>query len=265
MSNNSKRKKIDRQSLYVTLVVILMMAAVIVAIGVSLAKSKSIIEKTLETARTHKNEASSPEGDERVDYDYYDTENVFVDDEETEPVIGEDEKETQPVEAVPEQPTTDEIEGVSGELSSALPEFCAPVGGEITKACSLETPVFSQTMEDFRTHPGVDLYCPVGTDVLCVADGAVLEVWDDPLMGMSIFVEHSGGAVSVYKGLSDTVPEGIVAGAQVKRGQVIASSGDTALIEIAQDSHLHLELMVNGERVDPCDYIDFSSEISYEG
>ncbi|MBR6676792.1 MAG: M23 family metallopeptidase [Clostridia bacterium] len=265
MSNNSRRKKIDRQSLYVTVVVLLMMAAIIAAIGVSLAKSKSIIEETLESARANRKETSSPEIELEANFDLYDTEDVFRDDNDTNAPETEGDRETQSPDSSAGEPDTEDAEGASGEAPSLLPEFSAPVAGEVIKPCSLETPVFSQTMDDYRTHTGVDLYCPVGENVYCVADGTVLEVWDDPLMGMSVSVEHSGGAVSVYQGLSDTVAEGIVPTLPIERGQVIGTNGDTALIEIAEESHIHFELTVNGEKADPCDYIDFSSSPTYEG
>ena len=54
----------------------------------------------------------------------------------------------------------------------------------------------------------------------------------------------------------------IEAGTRVQKGQVIATAGDTALSEISEDSHLHFELSVNGESVDPSDYIEFSKSIS---
>ena len=82
------------------------------------------------------------------------------------------------------------------------------------------------------------------------------------MMGMSISIEHSGGAVSVYQNLYDEIPAGIEVGSRVQKGQVIATAGDTALSEISEDSHLHFELSVNGESVDPSDYIEFSKDIS---
>mgnify|MGYP003330477446 CR=1 FL=1 len=51
-------------------------------------------------------------------------------------------------------------------------------------------------------------------------------------------------------------PEGIAAGVPVNAGDVIGAVGDTALIECEEESHLHLELQVNGEAVDPSEYIE---------
>ena len=137
--------------------------------------------------------------------------------------------------------------------------FVAPVSGEVLRYCSLEVPVFSQTMEDYRTHSGVDLYCSAGSDIAAVADGIVKKVWDDPMMGMSVSIEHSGGAVSVYQNLYDELPEGIEEGAAVRGGQIIATAGNTALLEVAEEDHLHFSMSINGKMVDPSEYIEFSA------
>jgi len=253
MNNNSRRKKIDKQNLLVATVVILMMIAVVVAIAVSLAKSRSIIEEALEGNgdETEKLLSSDIFPDETKDAVTLspETEDVFMND-------GSAETHPSDTGKVPSD-TTPSPDTEKSDAADTLPKFSAPVSGEIIKHASIEAPVFSLTMEDYRTHPGVDIYCPTGEDIAAVADGTVKEIWDDPMMGMCISVEHSGGAVSVYKGVCDEIPPDIAVGKTVFRGQTIATSGDTALLEIAEESHLHFELSVNGKTVDPCDYITF--------
>ena len=145
-----------------------------------------------------------------------------------------------------------------------LPTFAAPCDGALMAKYSGTTPVFSLTMEDWRTHGGVDLYASAGSDIRACADGVISEVWDDPMMGKCISVEHSGKAVSVYKNLCDELPAGIEKGAAVKCGDVIAAAGESALAEIADEGHLHFEMTVGGKAVDPCDYISFSGDQTYE-
>ena len=52
-------------------------------------------------------------------------------------------------------------------------------------------------------------------------------------------------------------PNGIIEGATVRAGQQIASVGSTAMVEIAEEPHLHFEMTVGGLAVDPLEY--FSS------
>lgn len=147
-----------------------------------------------------------------------------------------------------------------------LPDFIAPITGALSRAHSTDVPVYSLTMNDYRTHTGVDISSDVGTPVHAVADGTVKEVWDDPMMGKCVHIVHAGGAISIYKNLAPEIPETITAGAKVTAGDVIGTVGESALIELADAPHLHYELYVNGESVDPADFMLIgSSDTAYEG
>ncbi len=146
---------------------------------------------------------------------------------------------------------------VSAPLDDVLPDFIAPVNGALMKEHSVDVPVFSYTMNDYRTHTGVDLACAAGASVVAPADGTVGQVWEDPMMGISMNLIHKGGAVTYYKGLSAETMDTLSAGKEVRAGEVIASVGDTALIECGDEPHLHFEMSVNGESVDPAEYIHF--------
>ena len=65
----------------------------------------------------------------------------------------------------------------------------------------------------------------------------------------------AASAKTYYKQLAD----GITVGAEVEAGQLLGSVGDTAMIEIAEEPHLHVEMTVKGLQVDPLDY--FSKEV----
>ena len=126
-------------------------------------------------------------------------------------------------------------------------------------------------MNDYRVHLGVDINTADGASVVSVADGTVKKVWEDPLMGWCVAVSHSGDAVSIYKNLSSTLASAIKDGATVTAGQLIGTVGNSAMIEVAQEPHLHFELTVGGLQVDPADYFsssvwaELSADNSYEG
>ena len=143
------------------------------------------------------------------------------------------------------------------EDENTLPTFILPLEGEISIDFSDTVPVFSQTMNDYRTHLGVDIGATLGSDVLAVADGTVTNVWEDPFMGTCRSIEHSGNAVSIYKNLDPAVKENIVIGASVKSGDVIGAVGESAMNEIAEEPHLHYELKVDNKHVDPKKFFNF--------
>ncbi len=168
----------------------------------------------------------------------------------------------------PDRPTINPDDTGSTQVGAdnVLPEFIAPVVGSVIKEHALEVPVYSLTMDDYRTHTGVDIGANIGDPVRAVATGMITDIWDDPMMGKCLRIEHSGGAVSVYKNLAEDFPEGIESGASVKVGAVIGAIGETALIETAEIPHLHYELSVSGDAVDPCDFMLIgTTDTAYEG
>lgn len=143
----------------------------------------------------------------------------------------------------------------AGANSDTLPDFSMPISGNLAIDYSDSVPVFSQTMNDYRTHLGIDISSELGTPVACVADGVVTNVWNDPFMGTSISVEHNGGAISIYKNLDEEIADGIVIGASVKKGDILGAVGDTAMNELAEEPHLHYEMKINGKHVDPKEHL----------
>ena len=164
----------------------------------------------------------------------------------------------------PESEASAVTEEASPVAADPLPDFIAPVSGMVSKAYSVD--VYSMTMEDYRAHTGVDIAASLGTAVRATAAGTVGEIWEDPMMGTCLSVVHSGGAKSVYKNLAPTVADGIAAGAAVKVGTVLGAVGESALAEIAESSHLHYELEIDGVRVNPADFMLLGTEdTAYEG
>ena len=66
-------------------------------------------------------------------------------------------------------------------------------------------------------------------------------------------IEHKNGFESIYSSL--LTAEFINVGEEVKQGQTIATVGNTATFEIADNTHLHFELKKDGENVDPNIYL----------
>ena len=143
--------------------------------------------------------------------------------------------------------------------SNTVPEFALPVSGVLSKKHSVDTQVFSPTLNEYRVHLGIDIATEAAAPVFAMAQGTVAQIWEDPMMGWSVAISHAGEAVTVYKNLSKQLADGISVGAEVEAGQLLGSVGDTALIEIAEEPHLHVEMTVKGLQVDPLEY--FSKDV----
>lgn len=155
----------------------------------------------------------------------------------------------------PSSSDENESKEVSATVEDTIPTFALPTNGKVSKVYSMDVPVFSCTMNDYRTHTGVDILCTPGTSVVAPADGMVEKVWEDPMMGICLKLVHSGGAVTTFKGLAAETMDFIAAGTEVKKGQAIGAAGQTALVECGDEPHVHVELAVNGTLVDPAEYM----------
>ena len=148
------------------------------------------------------------------------------------------------------------------DAPNTLPSFIAPTSGKVSKEHDLSVLVYSATMDDLRVHCGIDISANAGDDVLAAADGEIIKIYTDPMMGNCIEISHKGDAVSIYKNLSFEHAEGIEVGTKVEKGEVISYIGDSAMIESAEEPHLHYELTVKGVSVDPLDYISSDSKLA---
>ncbi len=131
--------------------------------------------------------------------------------------------------------------------------FTLPSGNTITKDYSGEELVYSETMQDWRTHNGIDFAANEGDDVLAVADGTVEAVTDNGMYGTTVIILHSDGLRSIYSNLADNLV--IAEGDAVARGGIIGNVGNTATAEVAEPPHLHFEMSLNEEIVNPHDYL----------
>lgn len=142
-----------------------------------------------------------------------------------------------------------------------------PVNGTVVKEFSDKVATFSLTMNDYRVHTGVDIYAPVGTQVMATADGTVEKIYEDPFLGMCMLIDHGNDVKSFYCNLSADIPRGIETGVTVLSGEVIAGVGETMAVEIADTSHLHYEVWNAGVPVDPMEYIqnyDANASANYD-
>ena len=159
-----------------------------------------------------------------------------------EPVIAETEEEP----AVP----------VWNEEETALPEMSEtlwPVEGEIERLYDVDHLHYDVTMRDWRTHEGLDILAPLGQTVCAAMPGVVRYVQDDSFYGTFVTVDHGDGTCAVYANLA-SMPA-VSVGDWVQAGDVIGAVGTTALCEIGQGTHLHFAMYLDGETVDPLDYL----------
>ena len=98
-----------------------------------------------------------------------------------------------------------------------------------------------------RMHWGVDWAAPRGTPILASASGTVTHAGWTSGYGRQTVIKHANGYETSYSH-QNSIAKDVVVGAKVRQGQVIGAVGSTGL---STGNHLHYEVSVNGQRVDP--------------
>ncbi len=113
-------------------------------------------------------------------------------------------------------------------------------GGELVK---------SITTGSWQTHNGIDIEAEVGSEVYAVSNGEIMEINNDPVWGVTVLLDHHNGYVTRYCGLSNGLE--VQLGDMMVSGDLIGTVGNTADIESALSPHLHIEILHNGNYIDP--------------
>lgn len=129
------------------------------------------------------------------------------------------------------------------------PEFKMPVEGEIMREYAKDNLVYSATLDEWVTHNGIDIAAEKTTVVKASADGTVKSIKNDPRYGLTIVIEHVNGFTTVYSNL--LTAEFVEEGETVEQGETIGTVGNTATFEIADEVHLHFEILKDNENLDP--------------
>lgn len=145
------------------------------------------------------------------------------------------------------------VDSQDGSSATQTKEYIAPLSGSIQLQYSMDSLVYSKTLDQYMTHPGVDISAALSTKVKAVADGTVSKVYNDDRYGVTVQITHKNGLISTYSNLADQGHAEI--GDEVTQGQTIGCVGDSALFESLEETHLHFGMLKDGEPVDPGEYI----------
>lgn len=132
-------------------------------------------------------------------------------------------------------------------------EFIMPIQGEIMRDFTTDTLVYSNTLQEWIAHEGIDILADLSSPIKAVEAGEVIEIKNDPRYGSIIIIDHGQGFNSIYCNLSTL--DMVHVGKKIEKGQVVSGVGNTALFEIKDNPHLHFELTKDGKTVNPLEHI----------
>ena len=157
---------------------------------------------------------------------------------------------TQVVDVV-ENTFTEEAEETFEETEETI-IYRLPIAGELQKNFSIDELLWDETMQDWRTHSGVDIEAADGAEVVTAAKGKVSDAYKDEMCGFTVKVSHNDGTVTVYKNLGKIV---VKKDDTVDEGQMIGTVGSTGAFEMMQKPHLHFEIIKEDKYINPLEFI----------
>lgn len=140
-------------------------------------------------------------------------------------------------------------ENISSTAVSVVAQqsFIRPHDGEIIKEYSPDVPMYCETMNDWRTHNGIDIAVKEGDEAVSVGKGKVSRVTVDSSFGYVIEVDY-GTFTARYCGMKQG--ESAKIGQSLEKGDSVGVI-DTVPCETESTLHLHFEVLVDGQNENP--------------
>lgn len=111
----------------------------------------------------------------------------------------------------------------------------------------------------YKLHTGVDIGANIGDPFTAIADGVVVKAAYNAAYGNMVIIDHGGGVQTLYAHGSSIE---VQVGQSVKAGDLILKVGMTGY---ATGPHAHFEIRINGETLDPLDFLAIPGQPETEG
>ena len=148
--------------------------------------------------------------------------------------------------------------GNNQEIVVSTPSYVVPLkDATVIKDYSAKELQYNESLKQWEIHKAIDFLAGSSLEVLAFTDGTVSKVYSNYLEGTVIEIAHANGLVSVYKSLESA---NVKVGDKVSAGQVVGVLGNTMAQEQNEGNHLHFELLKNGTKINPNDYLDLGSK-----
>lgn len=128
------------------------------------------------------------------------------------------------------------------------------LGNQIIRSYSEKEPSYSETLEVWEIHKGIDVESNENQEVKSLTSGTVLDVYDDDEYGISIKIQSNKENVFVYSSLSKNVK--VNKGDKIEEGQCIGYAGNTSNVECLSGVHVHLEAYKNNIAINPMSLLE---------
>lgn len=138
------------------------------------------------------------------------------------------------------------IASVSEQYVGGVFEWPVPGYTRITSTFGMRTHPITGI---YKLHTGTDVGAPMGANFIAANDGIVVKAGYNGAYGKMVIIDHGGGITTLYAHGSEILVE---EGEQVFQGTPVLKVGSTGY---STGPHAHFEIRIDGEYVDPLDYI----------
>ncbi|MDD2397341.1 MAG: M23 family metallopeptidase [Tissierellia bacterium] len=142
-------------------------------------------------------------------------------------------------------------DGVKSEQME-LKSMKVPLAGELIREFTIDDLVYYEAIGEWRVHKGIDIKPKDTLLIESALAGKVEAVNNSEITATEIIIDHGNNVKTLY---SNLVSANVKAGDTVEKGQVIGNLGKTVSIEASDGAHLHFEVIVDGQQINPLDYI----------
>lgn len=101
----------------------------------------------------------------------------------------------------------------------------------------------------YKLHTGIDISAPLGTSFIAAANGIVTKATYNTAYGNMVIIDHGGGVQTLYAHGNEIM---VQLGQTVSSGTEILKVGSTGY---STGPHAHFEIRIDGQTVDPLDYL----------
>ena len=145
------------------------------------------------------------------------------------------------------------INSISPEYVGGIMAWPVPGYTRITSPFGMRTHPITGI---YKLHTGVDIGAPLGANFIAANDGVVVKAGYNAAYGNMVIIDHGGGVSTLYAHGSEIL---VQIGQTVTRGESVLKVGSTGY---STGPHAHFEVRINGEYIEPLDYITNYTSIS---
>ncbi len=278
--SDTERKRAEKQvKIYLTVLAGLLVVAVMVTMLTLYREDQQLAEEegsgsASDSMYSVENETQQPQETRPVEHNFTDPNSQIQNESqpgETSKIVKETQESTpslddeKPEESVTGQPKDIEEGSLQEEIAAEPQNMTAyfdpdedlmvwPVSGVVLMDYSADALIYDETLDLYRTNESISIGAAEAEDVLAAADGIVTDIGKSDALGNYVVLDNGSGYETTYGQLSD---ESLVAlGEYVAQGQAIGRIDAPSWYSSALGTHLTFTVRVNGETVNPLEFLE---------